>query len=227
MATRVATALPRELRYEPTEKRVRAELGGETVADSTRALLVWEAGRVVPGYALPEADVRREQLPAGAARECGDPDLRGYLALDWDAFDRWLEEEDEAVGHPRDPFHRIDVHHGSRHVVVELGGERVAETTRPVLLFETGLPTRYYLEHDDVRMDLLIPTQKQTTCAYKGHASHFTIAAGGERFEDIAWSYLEPLRDRADIRGLIAFYNERADLTVDGERLERPITQWS
>jgi len=156
--------------------------------------------------------------------ECADEDLAGYVQVDWGAVDRWLEEDEEVVGHPRDPFHRIDVRESSRHVVVALDGEVVAESRRPTLLFETGLPVRYYLPREDVRLDQLeAASDKRTTCAYKGHASYF----GTDAHPDIAWTYLEPLPDAEQIRGLIAFFNERADITVDGELQGRPTTQWS
>jgi uncharacterized protein (DUF427 family) len=155
--------------------------------------------------------------------ECADADLAGYVQVDWDAADRWLEEEEEVVGHPRDPFHRIDIRGSSRHVTVTLRGEVVADTRRPTLLFETGLPVRHYFPREDVRLDLLQESDKQTTCAYKGHASYF----GTDADPNIAWIYLEPLPDAEQIRGQIAFFDERAEVTVDGELQERPKTQWS
>jgi uncharacterized protein (DUF427 family) len=189
------------------------------VVDSRRALLVWQADRVVPGYAFPADDVRLDE----GVHECGDADLAGYVQVDWAAADRWLEEDEEIVGHPRDPFHRIDIRQSSRHVVVSVEGEVLAESRRPTLLFETGLPVRHYLPRADVRMDALEPSDRRTTCAYKGHASYFS-AAGAPA---IAWTYLEPLPDAEQIRDLIAFFNERTDVTVDGEEQERPRTQWS
>lgn len=219
MATRVASALPQSLRYEPTAKWIRAERGGETVVDSRRALLVWPEGQVVPRYAFPADDVKL----ADGVRDCTDEDLAGHVLVDWEAAERWLEEDEQIVGHPRDPFHRVDVRRSSRHVVVELEGQVVADTTRPVLLFETGLPVRHYLARDDVRMELLEASPNRTTCAYKGHASYFSAAGHPE----IAWTYPDPLPDAAQIRGLVAFFDERTDVTVDGERRDRPSTQWS
>src|SRR4051794_15264344 len=166
MATRVSKALPRDLRYEPTPKRVRAQAGGETVADSRAAILVWEPGRAVPVYAFPAADVRRSLLadsanplpdahgggatfftltagdaPAeNAAWRYADPDLAGHVAFSWEALDRWLEEDEEVFGHPRDPWHRVDGRRATRHVRVELDGVRLADSRRPTVVFETGLP---------------------------------------------------------------------------------------
>jgi uncharacterized protein (DUF427 family) len=224
MATRLSDVFPRDaLRYEPTEKRVRGELGGQTVVDSKRTWLVWEPGNVVPGWCFPREDVRMDLLPEGAATELDDPDLDGRVLVPFRALDRWLEEEDEVVGHPRDPFKRVDVRHSSRRVRVEVDGEVVADSTRPLLVFETGLPVRYYLPREDVRMDLLAPSATRSVCAYKGEASHFSVADA----EDVAWTYPDPLPDNGELRDTIAFYNENVDITVDGERLERPSTQWS
>jgi uncharacterized protein (DUF427 family) len=224
MAIRVSTVFPRgELRYEPTQKWVRAELAGETVVDSHDAWLVWNAGAIVPGYAFPRGDVRTERIADDAVTTYDDPDLAGRVGVRFDAVDRWLEEEEEILGHPRDVFKRIDVRRSSRHVRVIVDGTVVAESSRPWLLFETGLPVRYYLPREDVRMDLLEPTGSHTLCAYKGRASYFSV--GDEA--DIAWFYPDPLPDSLAIRDLVAFYNERADIEVDGERLERPATPWS
>lgn len=222
MAVRVSTAIPRDLRYEPTPKWIRAERGGEVVVDSRRALLVWGPDRAVPQYAFPAGDVRADLL-AGAVEECRDTDLAGFVSVEWGAVDRWLEEDEETVGHPRDPFHRIDIRRSSRHVEVALDGRAMAESRRPVLLFETGLPVRHYLRREDVRMDLLAPSEKRTTCAYKGHASYFSA----DGHPDIAWTYEEPLPEADQVRDLIAFFDERADIAVDGQIQDRPRTQWS
>ena len=211
--------MPRDLRYEPTPKWIRAERDGEVVVDSRRGLLVWQPDHVVPGYAFPSDDVRVNE----GVHECADEDLAGYVLVDWSAADRWLEEDEEVVGHPRDPFHRIDIRQSSRHVVVSVEDEVLAESRRATLLFETYLPVRHYLPREDVRMDLLERTDQRTTCAYKGHASYFSAA----RAPNIAWTYVEPLSDAEQIRGLVAFFDERADVTVDGEQQERPRTEWS
>lgn len=136
----------------------------------------------------------------------------------------WYFPEDEPViGHPRDPFHRIDVNRSSRHVKVALDGETLAESDRPVALFETGLPTRWYLPREDLNMDLLTPSETRTTCAYKGHASTFSSGT----HDDIAWTYPEPEREVEPIRDRITFYNEFVDIELDGERQERPATPFS
>ncbi len=170
---------------------------------------------VVDGRTLPGAGLR----PA-------DPDLAGYVVLDFPAFDSWYEEDEANVGHPRDPFHRIDTLPSSRHVRIEIDGQLVAESTRPVILFETMLPPRYYLPREDVRVELT-PSDKRTTCAYKGHASYWSATVGGRPIPDIAWSYEQPLHDAAEVRGRISFFNERVSVTLDGQPLDRPVTPWS
>ncbi len=263
-----------ELRHEPSEKRIRASLDGQTVIDTTRALLVWEPKRVVPTYAVPTDDIAGDidaaPAQAGAAPEDvsaiggqrlgdrvvldpsvpfsvhttdgapvavrarggtraaeafrpSDPALAGYVTVDFDAFDAWYEEDERNVSHPRDPFHRIDILHSSRHVRIEFGGTLLAESTRPALLFEPPLPVRYYLPVEDVRTELLEPSRRETFCAYKGQASYWSTSEA----EDVAWTYRQPLREAAEITGRIAFFNERVDIVVDGTLLERPITPWS
>jgi uncharacterized protein (DUF427 family) len=249
MATRVSQSLPRDLRWERTPKRVRAVLGGATLADSSAAILVWEPRRAVPAYAFPDADVRRDLLresehpvpeahggdatfwtaEAGgavaenAAWHYADRDLAGHLAFSWEAMDHWYEEDEEVFGHPRDPWHRVDARRSARHVRVEISGVVVADSGRPTVVFETGLPTRFYLPRADVAMDRLEPTETRTICAYKGFASYWSAA--GER--DVAWTYEEPFPDGPPIAGLVCFLNERTDMTVDGTPIARPATQWS
>jgi uncharacterized protein (DUF427 family) len=278
MSTRLRDVLFEQLgalRHEPTEKRIRGVLGGETVIDSTRALLVWEPKRIVPTYAVPEQDVAAAIAPDGAVADepegvpaiggmrtgappvavldpsipfavhtadgdpvtlrtrdgtgeaagfrPADPALAGYVVVDFDAFDAWYEEDERNVAHPRDPFHRIDIVHSSRHVRVLADGEVLADSTRPCLLFEPPLPVRYYLPREDVRMDLLRPSDTRTQCAYKGGATYWATADGG----DVAWTYEAPLREASEVTGFVAFFNERVDLEVDGRVLERPITPWS
>ena len=152
-----------------------------------------------------------------------DPDLAGYVALDFDGFDEWFEEEDRNVAHPRDPFHRIDVLRSTRHVRIELDGVVLAESSAPLVLFEPPLPPRYYLEADDVRTDLLQSSDAITYCAYKGQATYWSFGAE----PDLAWTYLDPLHDASDVAGRIAFFDERVDVIVDGAQMERPITPWS
>lgn len=158
----------------------------------------------------------------------GKIDLGAYIAFEWDKMDGWFEEAEEVFVHAHDPYHRIDVLHGSRHVVVVVGGEKVAETRSSVLLFETGLPTRYYFLKSDVRLDLLVPSDTITGCAYKGKAQYYSVKIGNKIFPDMAWYYNFPTTEAAKIAGRIAFFNERVDeLYVDGTKQPKPKTQWS
>jgi len=167
-----------------------------------------------------------QDVRAGAGLRLADEDLDGYVVLDFDAFDGWWEEDEPNIGHPRDPFHRIDILRSSRHVRLELDGEVLAESTRPRLLFETMLPVRFYLPHADVNAEL-VPSATRTVCAYKGHASYFSPVLRGREVTDLAWTYEQPQRESAEVAGLVAFFDERVDVVLDGTRRERPVTQWS
>lgn len=157
------------------------------------------------------------------------PDLRDHVAIYWQAMDTWYEEDEEAFAHPRDPYKfGVDVRRSSRHVRVELAGTTIAETDRPILLFELGLPIRYYIPVDDVRMDLLEPSQTTSQCAYKGQASYWTAHLGDRAYPDVAWTYREPLVAAAPVAGYVAFFQERVSETiVDGETLSIPPTPWA
>jgi uncharacterized protein (DUF427 family) len=196
---------------------VRGRLGGQTVVDSKRARLIYLDGRKLPIYAFPEQDVHLAEVPADAVTRYDD-----LVHVDFSALDEWLEEDQPQVGHPPDVFHRIDVRPSSRHVRVSIRGRVVAETTRARALFETGLPVRWYIPREDVLAELE-PSDHRTVCAYKGFATHFDVAGEGA----VAWTYTDPLHDGQPIQGLIAFYDERVDVEVDGELQERPATQWS
>lgn len=156
-----------------------------------------------------------------------DPDLADLVVLDFSVFDRWLAEDEELLGHPRDPFKRIDVLSSHRHVEVSLGDTVLASTDRAQLLLETHLPVRYYVPADDVRSDLLVTSGTISTCAYKGNATYFATADGRSEGRDIGWVYRAPLDDAARVRDHLAFWNERTDVRVDGELQRRPVTPWS
>jgi uncharacterized protein (DUF427 family) len=114
--------------------------------------------------------------------------------------------------------HTITITPAELHVEVTLGGQKLAESDRPMLLDETGLPTRYYLPREDVRTDLLRPTDTATHCPFKGDASYWSAQVGGETYEDVVWSYEAPIPQAEGITGLMCFYPERVELTVSGER---------
>ena len=154
-----------------------------------------------------------------------DPDLAGYVVLDFDACN-WLEDDEEIIGHPRDPFHRVDIRASSVDVEVALDGVTLALTNGAQLLYETMLPVRYYIPPSDVRLDLMEESPKLTVCPYKGQASYWSYP-GSDQGRNVAWSYDRRFRDAAQIHSLVSFFNERVDITVDGVRQERPVTPWS
>lgn len=151
-----------------------------------------------------------------------EPALAGYVILDFAGFDAWYEEDERNVGHPRDPFHRIDIVHSSRHVIVKHDDQVIADSSGPYALFEPPLPVRYYLPLEDVRTDLLSPSDTTTFCAYKGKASYWSLDG-----EDLAWAYREPLREAAEVTERISFFTERVDVLIDGVQQAQPVTPWS
>jgi uncharacterized protein (DUF427 family) len=153
--------------------------------------------------------------------------LRDLIRLDWDAMDGWFEEDEEVYTHPRDPYTRVDILATSRRVRVELGGVVLAESTNARVLFETGLPPRWYIPKTDVRMDLLVPTDTATHCPYKGQAQYWSARVDDRVVHDLAWSYRTTLPESQKIAGLVSFYNERVDLFIDDEPQQRPVTKFS
>jgi uncharacterized protein (DUF427 family) len=243
------------VRLEPGTKRVRAFLGGAVVADTTRPVLVWEVP-YYPAYYMPLEDVRAElvadggsahspsrgdgqtftvraggrEAPAAALRYVDSPiaELRDLVRLDWHAMDAWFEEDEEVFTHPRDPYTRVDILASSRHVRIEVGGVTVAESAAPRILFETGLPPRFYLPQPHVRLNLLVPSATVSHCPYKGQAAWWSVRTpDGELHPDLAWSYPTPLPESQKVTGLIAFLDERVDVHVDGVARERPRTKFS
>jgi uncharacterized protein (DUF427 family) len=189
-----------------------------------------------PRFFLPRSPVARwydlevegRRLPH-VAWSHHDSDLGDRLVLSWQPglIDRWLEEEEEVSGHPRDPYKRVDALPSSRHVVVALDGVVLADSTSPVLLFETGLPTRYYLPLEDVRLDALTPSANRSHCPYKGDADRYWDLADHRNGNGIGWSYSEPYPAVGAIQGRLAFYNELVDITVDGVAQPRPVSYFS
>jgi uncharacterized protein (DUF427 family) len=245
------------VRTEPWPRRVRAYVDRTLVVDSTRALMLFEAGHL-PVWYFPPEDVRAEVLePSDKHTECpvkgtasywdvragdrvvknavwsyqspipGREDIKGYMAFYFHKLDSWYEEDDEVFVHPRSPYHRVDVLNSSRHIRIEVDGETIAETKRPRLLFETGLPMRTYIPRADVRMELLEPSDKHTQCPYKGTASYFSVRLGDRLHEDLIWTYPFPIPELPKVEGLLAFWDERVDTWIDGELQPRPESPWS
>ena len=240
---------------EPVPRRVRAILGGQMVLDTQRAIYVWEWPNY-PQYYIPLADVaaevlvdedRVQKLSRGPARlhglRAGDQarpscvrvytdeameGLADMVRFDWDALDSWFEEDEEVFVHPRNPYTRVDATRSTRKVRIELEGVVLAESSSPVMVFETGLPTRYYLNHNEVDFDHLLPTDTVTACPYKGRTTgYWSVSIGGQVHPDLAWTYGFPTAPLLAVTGLIAFYNEKVDVFLDGELLERPVTHFS
>ena len=216
------------MRTEPGAKWIRAFLGGRAVADTRRVMMAW-ANPWYPAYWIPEGDVDLDAVPAAAVRR-PPPEvevLAGHVYLEWAAMDAWFEEDEEVYVHPRDPYTRVDIITSSRHVVVRVAGEVVAESQTPTLLFETWLPVRYYLPPAHVRLDRLHPSATTSQCPYKGTATFWSVEAGGTTHPDLAWTYPAPLPESIKVAGLVCFFNEKVDLIVDGSLQERPRTKFS
>ncbi|KZT22052.1 DUF427-domain-containing protein, partial [Neolentinus lepideus HHB14362 ss-1] len=231
---------------ETSPKRVRVFFNGACIVDTTAAKLVWEHAHY-PVYYFPVHGVASQYLQQGAGQDDGvtvydvvvddkcaegavttQAQLEGLLKIapgtQKGAF-RWLEEEWELKGHPRDPYKRVDVLPSSRHVRVEVDGVEVADSREPRLLFETHLITRYYIPRADVRADLLVDSQLTTYCPYKGTASYYNVKLpDGRKAENVVWYYPEPYPECADVKGCVAFYDEKVDVWVDGEKVPRPKT---
>lgn len=241
------------VKTEPSSRRVRVMLGGEFVADTIQPLLVWEVP-YYPTYYFPSDDVMTELLvETGETRKSpsrGDAtqysvkangsdgaayaylapkidELADHYAFVWKTMDHWFEEDEEVFVHPRDPYTRIDILPSSRRVRVEIDGQTVADTTNASFLYETGLPTRYYMPKTDVRMDLLTPTDTATHCPYKGSARYWTVTVDGIRHEDVVWGYDSPLPESQKVTGMVSFYNEKVDVYVDEVVEEKPKTKFS
>ncbi|HEY6425202.1 MAG TPA: DUF427 domain-containing protein [Pseudonocardiaceae bacterium] len=240
---------------EPVARRIRAFLAGEKVLDTTRALYVWEVP-YYPQYYIPIVDVRRDLLvreDAGQQTRSGPAELHALHVGDvhrphaakylpespvdglsdtihfkWAALDVWFEEDERVFVHPRNPYARVDALRSTRTVRIELDGVVLAESSSPVMVFETGLPTRYYLNRTEVNFDHLLPTDTVTECPYKGTTSgYWSVRVGDTVSSDLAWTYSFPTRELLPIAGLIAFYNERVDIFLDDRQLARPTTPFS
>ena len=243
---------------EGSPRRVRVMLNGETVADSSAMKIMHETRHLPVYYfpvddvrmdLLEKTDHTThcpykgdasywsvkigDRVAENAMWSYEDPidgaaDLNGLVAFYWGKMDHWYEEDEEIFVHLRDPYHRIDTTPSSRHVQVRLGDEIVADTKRAIFLFETGLPTRYYIPMEDVRSDLLTPSELKTACPYKGTALYHSVSVGGKTFENIIWTYPEPIPECPKIKNLLCFFNEKVDsITVDGKEIPKQKTNWS
>ncbi len=233
------------MQAESTARRVRAALHGRMVIDSTSVLLVWE-NPLYPQYYIPRGDVAarleptEEFTPAGGLGTAqrydvvspngdrasgaawsyeGIDELDDRIRFDWDALDTWFEEDEVVIVHPRSPYVRVDAIHSSRDVRVDLGRTTIAHSTRSVIVFETGVPVRFYLPPTDVRLDVIQPSDTTTSCPYKGHAEYVSAECNRKSFADVGWFYATPLHEVSTIAGMIAFHDEKCVVSVDGVRL--------
>lgn len=229
-------------------KRIRVYFGGRVIADSRRVKLLRQIPRQ---YYFPARDVMMDYLTEEKGSERGKygekhtwtvavgdrevkgaachytdqpknaPDMTGYLGFDWEKMDRWFEEDEPISVEPRDPYTRLDIRQSSRKIKVVIAGEIIAESDRPIMLFETGVTNRYYLFRDDVRMDLLEETDKRVGCPYKGMASYFSVRVGNTLKENVVWTYPFPNPEYGRLQNLVCFYSDKIDgFFVDGEKLE-------
>lgn len=228
----------------PLGERIRGEVGGQPVVDTTGAHMLHETG-LMPRWYIPLADVTPDVLRASPTRTTcpfkgeasywhlevggsrikdaawsypdpvpGCPPLAGLVSFDVERLDGWYVEEEKLLGHPRDPFHRVDARRSSRHVVVRIGGEVVAETRSPIGVFETGLPARWYVPEADVRREVLEPSDTTTVCPYKGVASYEHVTVAGQRYDDAAWCYREPLLEALPAAGHRSFDGDGVEVQV-------------
>jgi uncharacterized protein (DUF427 family) len=239
-------------------RHVRVMFGGETIADSKRVKLVREAEILpayyfpkedvrtdlfMPTQHKNQCPVKGEasywsvqvgkQYAENAAWSYTAPrsevaSLKDHFAFEWPKMDKWMEEDEEIFKHARDPFKRVDALPSKRHIKVVIGGQTIADTRRPHLLFETNHPVRYYIPQADVRMDLLVASDTTSRCPYKGPASYWSVKHGDSILEDMVWGYMDPIPECPKIKGLLCFFHERGcDIYVDGEKIPQPKTKWA
>lgn len=240
---------------EPVARRVRAELGGRVVLDTTDALYLWE-WPPYPQFLIPVGDVDPDALVdeehvsnlsrgrvarvglrvgdverPGAGRryvESTIPGIVDTIRFDFAALDAWYEEDERIFVHPRNPYARVDAVRSGRTVRIELDGLVLAESSAPVAVFETGLPTRWYVERMAVDFSHLRESDTETACPYKGRTTgYWSVQTGEALYPDLAWTYDFPTAPLLPIAGLVAFYDEKVDVFLDGVEQERPVTHFS
>jgi uncharacterized protein (DUF427 family) len=192
---------------EPHPRRIQAVKDGRIVIDTERALLVHRPDRFLAYAFLPD-DVG--DLPVKAEEAAP-----GYVRVRWDAVDTWIEEGRPVVGHPPNPYHRIACHPTRRRLRVEIDGTTIVDTDDTLILFETTLPHRLYVDPEHVRTDLLQRSEKTTFCAYKGVATYRTAVIGDTVIDDIAWVYDDPFPEAAIIKGMLSFDPEKVEVEAE------------
>ncbi|KAG7451223.1 DUF427-domain-containing protein [Guyanagaster necrorhizus] len=235
------------VRIERSLKRIRVLFGGVVIVDTKSAKLIWDSPFYPLYYfnvsELPEKHLQGKQATSDgsqydvvvgarkapvALQVFSSGDRAGFFKLNFGAMDAWFEEEEQIFVHPKDPYKRVDVLQSSRHIRIEIDGVQVANTTKPRLLFETSLPVRTYIPKTDCRLDLLVPSDLKTSCPYKGEASYYHVQLSPDnRKDNVVWWYRNANLECASITGFVAFYDEKVDVWVDGEKQTRPSTHWS
>ena len=243
--------------FESSPRRVRVYFNNQLIVDSKKMMLLREANHLplyyfpmedvqmsllIPSMQSAHSDRKGEgifwDLQVGEKIEKAvaftfrnppqdGPNLENYIAFKWNRMDSWFEEDEEVFVYARDPHKRVDVLQSSRHVKVVLEDIVIAETNHPKLLFETGLPTRYYFSKQELRMDLLERSETLTRCPYKGEAHYYSIKMADKLHKDLAWSYPFPTLECSKVQGLISFLNEKIDIYDDNKLLTRPESPWS
>lgn len=238
----------RLLYAEPLRRRMRVRFAGEWIADSEDVVLLHEPGRypvayfplgdigagvlVSGGYTTQHRDLgptswstvqaggKTKERAAWQHTELPDhaSDLKGRVAFAWRAMDAFYEEDERVVGHAADSYHRIDIRQTSRHLVVRSGDRVVADTTRPLALYESGFAPRWYVPRADVNEGALTPAQGQTFCPYKGLCSYYDVPGAGRA----AWSYEHAWTEVRRISGMVSFEADKVEVTLDGTRLQLP-----
>ncbi|MGW2288995.1 DUF427 domain-containing protein [Streptomyces phaeochromogenes] len=235
----------RMLFAEPLRRRMRVRFGDTWIADSEDVVLLHEPGRYPVAYfPLGDiaADVLQPSEHSTSHRDLGPTswytvragtqnrqraawqhtgladhagELKGRVAFAWRAMDAFYEEDERIVGHAADNYHRIDIRRTSRHLVVRSGDQVIADTTRPLVLYESGFAPRWYVPRADVDTSTLIPVEGRTFCPYKGLAGYYDIAG----IHRAAWSYEDAWTEAGRISGLVSFEPDEVEVYLDGIRL--------
>ena len=195
---------------EPHPRHVQAISNGHMVIDTERALLVHRRNRPL-SYAFPADEVG--ELPNEP-----EPEAPGYVQVPWDAVDTWLEEGRKLVHYPPNPYHRVDCRPTQRRLRVDVAGTTLVDTADTVIVFETALAPRLYVDPSFVRTDLLRRTETSSYCNYKGVATYWAAVVGDTVVNDVAWSYEDPPPETAPIKGFLSFDTERADVAAEQPR---------
>jgi uncharacterized protein (DUF427 family) len=206
-AGRFTASMPENVSYiEPFRRRVRASKNGRTLIDTEKALLLHRPAQP-PTFAFPEGDV--DGLPTERVA-----DAPGFVTVPWDAVDSWYEEDEQLFGHPRNPYHRVDCLRSHRALRVEAAGTTLVDTTETMVVYETSLEPRLYVDPRFVRVDLT-RSQLQTYCPYKGAATYWNAVVNGVVLPDVAWSYEDALPESVPLQHLVSFDDQRVSVVHD------------